>query len=132
VVSLAEAIPLTYEVMDAYHLGGEILKGSLTRLSAKGGEVRLETPVPTLSNLKMRLLDKNGGEIPGSLYGKITGLVPKSSTDFLIRFTSVSPEIETLLRGLLSSQAAAGTQRPSATKRKRRRRSAPSDVRALH
>jgi hypothetical protein len=80
----------------------------------------------------MRLLDKNGGEIPGSLYGKITGLVPKSSTDFLIRFTSVSPEIETLLRGLLSSQAAAGTQRPSATKRKRRRRSAPSDVRALH
>ncbi len=94
VVALAQPIPLTYEVMDAYHLGGEILKGSLTKLSPKGGEVRLENPVPALSNLKMHLFDEKGSEIPGSLYGKVTGVVPKSSTDFSIRFTSVSPEVE--------------------------------------
>ena len=131
-VALTKAIPLTYEVVDAYYLGGEILKGSLTKLSPKGGEVRLETVVPVLSNLKMHLLDEKGREIPGSLYGKITGLVPKTSTDFLLRFTSVSPEVETLLRGVLASRASADVGRPAGTKRKRRRRSAPGEVRPLH
>ena len=130
IVRLAEPIPLTYEIMDAYHLGGEILRGSLTKLSAKGGEVRLETAVPALSNLKMHLLDENGREIPGSLYGKIMGLVPKTSTDFLLRFTSVSPEVETLLRGVLASRASAEVARPAGPKHKRRRR--PGEVRPLH
>jgi hypothetical protein len=35
------------------------------------------------------------------------GAVPGSSKGFSIRFTSVSPEIETLLRGLTASVASA-------------------------
>jgi hypothetical protein len=42
------------------------------------------------------------------------GAVPGSSTGFSIRFTSVSPEIETLLRGLTASVAAA--EEPAATR----------------
>jgi len=37
----------------------------------------------------------------------VMGAVPGSSTGFSIRFTSVSPEIETLLRGLTASIASA-------------------------
>ncbi len=128
-VPLPEEAPIIYEVVESHHLGGGIFKGSLTKLSAKGAEARLETPVPALSNVKMHLLDSDGREVPGSLYGKIAGAVTGTRTDFSIRFTSVSPEVETLLRGLLASAAAAKVE---GTRRKRRRRSALGDTRALH
>jgi PAS domain S-box-containing protein len=106
-VPLAEEIPLSYEIVEANHLGGEMFKGSLTKLSRKGAEARLENPVPTLSNLKMHLIGAEGQEMPGALYGKVVGTVPGSSTAFSVRFTSVPPEIETLLRGLTTSSARA-------------------------
>jgi adenylate cyclase len=105
-VPLADEIPLRYEVVEASQFGGEMSKGGLTKVSHKGAEARLETPVPTLSNLKMHLIGSEGQEIPGTLYGKVLGAVPGSSTGFSIRFTSASPEVETLLRGLTASVVA--------------------------
>jgi PAS domain S-box-containing protein len=105
-VPLADEIPLRYEVVEASQWGGEIFKGGLTKVSRKGAEARLENPVPTLSNLKIHLIGGEGQELPGTLYGKVLGAVPGSSTSFSIRFTSVSPEIETLLRGLTASVVA--------------------------
>lgn len=105
-IPLADEIPLRYEVLEANQAGGTMAKGGLTKVSCKGAEARLETPVPNLSNLKMRLIGSGGKEIPGALYGKVLGAVPGSDTVFSIRFTSVSPEIETLLRGLTASVAA--------------------------
>jgi len=106
-VPLADEIPLRYEVLEANQASGKMANGGLTKVSRKGAEARLETPVPNLSNLKMRLIGSGGQEIPGALYGKVMGAVPGSSTGFSIRFTSVSPEIETLLRGLTASIASA-------------------------
>ena len=101
IVSLAEAVPLRYEIVEANHLGGESYKGSLTKLSPKGAEVRLENPVPILSNLKMHIVGTDGQDIAGALYAKVVGTIPDSPTHFSIRFTSSSPEIETFLRVLL-------------------------------
>jgi len=67
IVSLAEAVPLRYEIVEANHLGGESYKGSLTKLSPKGAEVRLEKPVPILSNLKMHIVGTDGQDIAGAL-----------------------------------------------------------------
>jgi adenylate cyclase len=106
-VSLTEEVPLRYEIVEANHLGGESYKGTLTKLSPKGAEVRLEQPVPILSNLKMHLVGTDGQDIAGALYAKVVGTVPGSSTAFSIRFTSSSPEIETFLRVLLSPAAKA-------------------------
>jgi adenylate cyclase len=104
-IPLADEIPLRYEVLEANQAGGTMSKGGLTKVSCKGAEARLETPVPNLSNLKIRLIGSGGKEMPGTLYGKVLGAVPGSSTGFSIRFTSMSPEIETLLRGLTASVA---------------------------
>jgi hypothetical protein len=46
----------------------------------------------------MHLIGKDGQDIHGSLYGKVVGTVPGSKARFSVRFTSVSPEIETFLR----------------------------------
>jgi len=100
-VPLAEGVPLSYAIVEGAHLSGEMFKGSLTKLSPKQAEARLENPVPNMSNLKMHLIGCEGQEILGALYGKVVGTVPGSSTDFSVRFTSMSPEIETFLRDLL-------------------------------
>src|SRR5215831_14229937 len=91
-VSLADEILLRYEVVEASQTGGEMSKGALTKVSRKAAEVRLETPVATFSNLKMRLIGSKGEEMPGTLYGKVLGAA--SGEYFSIHFTSVSPEIE--------------------------------------
>jgi PAS domain S-box-containing protein len=106
-VPLASEIPLQYEVLEASHESGKMSQGGLTKVSCKAAEARLETPVPNLSNLKMRLIGNGGKAMPGTLYAKVLGAVPGSSTGFSIRFTSVSPEIETLLSSLTANVAPA-------------------------
>jgi len=102
-VSLADEILLRYEVVEASQTGGEMSKGALTKVSRKAAEVRLETPVATFSNLKMRLIGSKGEEMPGTLYGKVLGAASGEGEYFSIHFTSVSPEIETLLRALTAT-----------------------------
>jgi adenylate cyclase len=102
-VSLAKEIPLHYEVLEGSQTNGAIAKGMLTKISCKGAEARLEAPVPPLSNLKMRLMDAHGAEIPGMLYGKVLGSAAQTDDSVAIRFTSVPPEIAALLRKMISS-----------------------------
>jgi adenylate cyclase len=101
-VALAKEIPMRYEVLESNQVKGKILRGSLIKISRKAALARLEVPVANLSNLKMRLIGSEGIEIPGTLYAKVLDVVPGSDNGFSIRFTSVSPEIETLFRVLLS------------------------------
>ncbi len=100
-VPLPQEIPLRYTVVEGDHYSGEMFTGSFVKLSAKGAEARLENPVPPLSNLNMNLIDSNGEEIPGVIYGKVVEKSSKSSTVFSVRFTSMSPEIETFLHSRL-------------------------------
>ena len=64
--------------------------------------------MPNLSNLRIHLIGSGGQEMPGTIYGKVLDAVPGSSTGFSIRFTSVSPEIETFLRTLTAGIANSG------------------------
>jgi adenylate cyclase len=121
-VPLAEEIPLRYEIVEGAQLGSEMSKGSLIKISCKAAEAQLDNPVPPLSNLKMRLLGKDGKELPGTLYGKVLGLAAGNGKDFSIRFTSISPEIENLLRDLTAKSvvdAGASANEASATPLKR-------------
>jgi PAS domain S-box-containing protein len=104
-VALKDEIPVRYEVVESSQVGGALSHGLLTKVSLKRAEARLKSPVPALSNLKMHLVGNGGEQIPGTLYGKVVGAVPGSTTCFSIRFTSVSPEIETFLGGFISRAA---------------------------
>lgn len=96
VVALDQEIPVTCALVEGGQLNGAVFKGSITRLSPREAEARLERPVPDLSDLKLNLVDAEGREIPGALYGKVVGAADSNGA-FCIRFTSASPEIETLL-----------------------------------
>src|SRR4029078_5013369 len=104
---LSREVSFTYEIVQENHLGEENYKGTLTKLSAKGAEIRLEKSVPNLSDLKMHLVDPDGQAIRGALYAKVIRAQRGDSEGSLIRFTSSSPEIETFLRVLSSAAAEA-------------------------
>jgi PAS domain S-box-containing protein len=93
--TLPEEIRFVYEIVDS--LGGMNHKGAWIRLSRREAEARLEDVVPPLTNINMKLVDKDGHEIPGTLYGKVVEALAGSSSRFLIRFTSVTPQFEALL-----------------------------------
>jgi adenylate cyclase len=104
-VELKDEIPLRYEVVESSQVGGAMSKGVLTKVSLKGAEARLESTVPTLSNLKMHLIGSTGEQRPGTLYGKVLGPLFGTSTGVSIRFTSISPEIDVLLRTLTADES---------------------------
>jgi PAS domain S-box-containing protein len=108
-VPLAQAISFKYAVVEGAHLSEGMFRGRLMKLSAKAAEARLESPVPNLSNLEMHFIGTEGQEIPGALYGKVVQTIG-SNTDCYIRFTSISPEIETFLGGLLAPEAGADAE----------------------
>jgi adenylate cyclase len=107
---LKEEIPLLYEVVESSQVGGALSKGVLTKVSLKAAEARLANQVPPLSNLKMHLIGSDGEQLPGSLYGKVLGSVSGTSTGIAIRFTSVSPEIDTFLRDQIADQGPVADQ----------------------
>jgi hypothetical protein len=76
----------------------------LTKVSLKVAEARLANPVPPLSNLKLHIIGADGTQLPGSVYGKVLSAMPKISNGATIRFTSIPPEIEIFLRGLVTAQ----------------------------
>jgi PAS domain S-box-containing protein len=103
--SLAAVVPFTYTLVEGSHLGGEVLKGQLVKLSSKQAEAKLEQPVPAFANLKMRICDAQGHELAGSLYGKVLDPGNAGGGTTAIRFTSMSPEIEAIFDGLLAGPA---------------------------
>ena len=81
----------------------ESRRGAFTKLARKSAELRLEAPVPSLSNLKCGCWALTGKELPGTLYGKVVASVPGSSSRYSVRFTSVPPEIDAALRELIAA-----------------------------
>ena len=94
---LTDAILLTCLVLEGGLQSDETFKGSFTRLGSKQAEGRFEKAVPVLSNLKLRLIDEAGYDVPGALYGKVVSIGAGGKSEVLIHFTSMSREIEAFL-----------------------------------
>jgi adenylate cyclase len=104
-VSLTSEIPLKYEIVQETQIGGTFHKGALTKLSRKGAEARLESPVTPLANLNIRFIGPDGLELPGTVYAKFIGKAPGTSSRFHLRFTSMPPEIDAFLLTRCASTA---------------------------
>jgi len=101
-VSLPQAIPLQFTLLEGKHLGETVFTGSLVKLATKDGEVRSEHAVETWSDIKIQLMSDKGEELPGDLYAKIIGPLSEGSRGFAVHFTSVPPEVATFFERLLA------------------------------
>ena len=102
---LGAPVPLTYSIVESASLASEIQKGSVTKLSLKEAEAHLEAPVSLLTNLQMRLINSDGEDVPGIVYGKVIEVVPGSGLNVRIRFTSMPPSVMAFLSDLLAKAA---------------------------
>jgi adenylate cyclase len=89
---LQQEIPVRYSLLEGKHLSGTVFEGRLVRLSIKGGEICSENVVPLLSNIRMQLVNSNGEELVGNLYGKVLDHLSGSHKGFAVRFTSALSE----------------------------------------
>jgi adenylate cyclase len=100
-VALPQEIPISYTIADGNQLSGGLFKGHLTKLSTRRAEARLQEAVTPFTNLEVLLIGAEGKHIAGSLYCKVAGTATDSNEAVAVHFTSMSPEIETFIRGLI-------------------------------
>jgi adenylate cyclase len=107
-ISLPQAIPLQFSLLEGKLMGDTVFTGSLVKLSAKDGEVRSEYAVEPWSDIKIQLMSLNGEELPGDLYAKVRGALSEGSHGFAVHFTSVPPEVAAFFARLLAACAPEG------------------------
>ena len=90
-VTLQKQIPIQYFLLGDKHIAKENLRGNIVCLSKKSAEVEIELPADMLTNLKMNLISIEDELRSKDIYGKIIDQTGKDN--FVIRFTSVPPEI---------------------------------------
>ena len=76
-------------------------EGLLVRLSMKEAEIESRERPEAFRNIRLRFVARDGSEIAGELYGKVSA--PKHTTKgFGLTFTSVPPEIRSFLEAILA------------------------------
>jgi adenylate cyclase len=99
--SLKQAIPVNYTVLEGKQVIGTWFTASLVKLSVTGAEVVSEHPLEPLSNIKINL-SKDSAENQGDLYAKVVERSQNIDNTFSIRFTSIPPDIEAIISGLIA------------------------------
>ena len=97
-VPLLQPLPLRCASVEGTQVDDKVFEGTMLSLSSRTAQVRLAQPVATLGNLMLSFTGSDGEPVPGALYAKAIGAVPDSPGVFMLRFSSMAPEIEALLR----------------------------------
>jgi adenylate cyclase len=97
---LSRPADVCYWILEGKQVGDECFSARLTKLSEIGAEILSETSLPPLSNLKLELRREGGALVPGDLYAKVTEVRGEEGRVLVVRFTSISPEIEGHLQAL--------------------------------
>jgi adenylate cyclase len=92
-VTLRQKLPLRYTILEDKHVGKKGLEGILVRLSKKCAEIAFKEPVGLLTNLKMNLGDVYEELAVKDFYAKVIERSGKDGHSYLVRFTSVPPEV---------------------------------------
>ena len=87
-------IPVRISTIDGKQVSDTAESGAFVSLSGSGAEVRAETPVPPLTNVKIVVTGRHGTEIEGDLYAKVVESPDGSKASYVVRFTSRPPEVE--------------------------------------
>jgi len=94
---LVEPIRLHYTFLEGKHVSDLFFRGSLVKLSAKGGEISSEQVITPLTNIKINfIVDNPLISVREDIYAKV--LNKSSDADsFYIHFTFLPPNVEAML-----------------------------------
>jgi adenylate cyclase len=91
--TLARRVPLRYTLLDGKDVGEKSLEGFVVKLSKKSAELALDGPVDLFTNLKMNLGSVSEELAVKNFYGKVIERSAKDGHSYVVRFTSVPPEV---------------------------------------
>ncbi len=98
---LPHAVPIRFTVLEEKFVGRTVYQGALTALSEKEAQIESELAIASLSNIKIEV-DETTGTIPsGEIYAKVIGGTSNGVHQIRIRFTSISPELQSWMRKLV-------------------------------
>jgi hypothetical protein len=93
---LAREIPVTFTVVDGTHIRQASAEGRFVKASPSGAWVSSEQKAPPRANVRIRVRDETGAELPVELYAKV--VEGESDGGFVVRFSSAPPEVVELIR----------------------------------
>ncbi|HDZ91909.1 MAG: response regulator [Deltaproteobacteria bacterium] len=94
--------PIRFTILEGKHAGHETYNGVVVRMLDRVAEIMGDVAAEKLSNLKISVSDYEGNEITTDLYAKVIRKVSESPARFRVSFTSVPPEAEGFLKGLVA------------------------------
>jgi class 3 adenylate cyclase len=92
-VRLSQVIPLKCSFLEEKHIGGHGFECSIVRLSRKAAEISFDRPITLYTNIKMNLREVYEELAVKDFYGKVFNQNGKDENHYLIRFTSLPPEV---------------------------------------
>jgi PAS domain S-box-containing protein len=95
---LKSPVPVHCSIVEGGRIGDKGINGALTKLSLKRAELRLDKTVPALADLKIEIVGEAGREVSEPAYCKVEGAAAGSEGLLSVRFTSLPPRFETLMR----------------------------------
>ncbi len=96
-------IPVRVFTIDGKHVSDTATPAAFVSLSGHGAEVRAETRIPPLTNVKFVVIGRHGTEIEGDLYAKVVEPPEASKAAYVVRFTSSPPEVDHYLNQVYES-----------------------------
>ena len=92
-ITLRQRIPLKCTLLQEKHIGERGLEGFIVKLSRRAAEITLNRPLELFTDMKMNLGDVYEELTTKDFYGKVTAQTLKDENNYLIRFTSLPPEV---------------------------------------
>jgi len=90
-----------YSILDgSKHVGKDEQKGYILRLSPRSAKIRVETSLEPLMNLRLNLCDVSEVLSQKDFFGKIIKDSSRDKQTYILRFTSVPPEISAYFQAL--------------------------------
>src|SRR5207245_912483 len=99
--ALSREIPVSFTVVDGTHVRQASPAGRCVRAPATGAWVNSDHNAPPRANLRIRVRDEAGQELPVDLYAKV--VEGESDGGFQDRFSSAPPEVVALIRSVRPS-----------------------------
>ncbi|HJZ70137.1 MAG TPA: adenylate/guanylate cyclase domain-containing protein, partial [Vicinamibacterales bacterium] len=96
------SLPLVGWVLDGKQVRGDAFNGRVRRIADRELEVELETALPALTNVRLRVRWPDLDRVSGDLWGKVTGEGAGRTT---IRVTAIDPADAAVLDGMDAGDA---------------------------
>jgi adenylate cyclase len=92
-ITLRQRIPLMCTLLQEKHIGERGVEGFIVKLSRSAAEIALNRSLELFTDMKMNLKDVYEELTTKDFYGKVTAQILKDENNYLIRFTSLPPEV---------------------------------------